>query len=286
MALQASAASSLVKDLTLPLNKAAGGARGQCEQEAGRGAGAGNRVQARRYIALLGAPADLDGALVVAAEDEEVVGLEDLVAELGVREASVRASQPGLDGLFGDHRPDRELLAHVPKERDDVELGEPRVVVEELGATGSLEIDEAGHLALELFRPGRHLLLGVERAFSGLAARIADEPRAATDQHDGSVAVELEAAEGEQRQQAARVQALGGRVEAAIDRAGAPRQMGIQLAGIGHVGDESAGLEIAEQRCSHGCRSSEHYLTAGGRGEQSAPSSILSGPGRAPDRYN
>ena len=65
-------------------------------------------------------------------QSQEVVCLENLVAELGVRQARVGASHPRAHRLLGDHGPDRELLPDVAQEAQDVELAEPGVIVEEL----------------------------------------------------------------------------------------------------------------------------------------------------------
>ena len=70
-------------------------------------------VDAHGDVAPLVAPAELDVAAVVEVEPEEVVGLEQHVAELGVGDALVRTLEAALDGLLGHHLVDREVLAHV-----------------------------------------------------------------------------------------------------------------------------------------------------------------------------
>ena len=111
-------------------------------------------------------------------------------------------------------------------------------------ATGELE--EPFHLSLQPGRPLRHLLFGVERALARLAARVADQAGAAADEHDGAVARQLDPPERQEGYEAPDVQAVGRRVEAAVDRAGRFRQMRVQFVHAGRVRDQAAPLEVAE----------------------------------------
>ena len=183
-------------------------------------------------------------------ERHEVVGLQHLVAELG--EGDPRA-HPRLDGLTGEHGADREVLADVAQEADDVELRQPRVVVgEDGGVRPAVEIEEGTHLPLEPLRPLGDLLFRVQRALAGLAARITDEAGAAAHEDDGPVAGQLHAAQGQQRQETADVQAVGGGIEAHVGRTAPGGQVRVELVGGGDIRDQLAALEIAQQLRAHG----------------------------------
>ena len=73
-------------------------------------------VDAHGDVAPLVAAAELHVAAVVEVQAEEVVGLQQHVAELGVGDPLVRALEAALDRLLGHHLVDREVLAHVAQE--------------------------------------------------------------------------------------------------------------------------------------------------------------------------
>jgi hypothetical protein len=76
--------------------------------------------------------------------------------------------------------------------------------------------EDAAHLRLNALHPLRHGFRRVQRALVRLAARIADEARAAADDGNGAVPMLLHAAQRHERQQVADVQAVRRRVKAAI----------------------------------------------------------------------
>ena len=120
---------------------------------------------------------------------QEVVRLEQHVAELGVREAGL---EPRLHRLLLKHHVHREVLPDVAQEVDEPLGDEPFGVVEQQrGALAGAELEEPRHLialALEILAD---LLLGEQRPLARLARRIADEAGAAAHQHDRPVAVAL-----------------------------------------------------------------------------------------------
>jgi hypothetical protein len=177
-------------------------------------------------------------------ERQEVVRLEHLVAELRERDA---ASEAGADRLPGNHGADAEVLADVAQEGDQFQARQPLVVVDQdSGMWPSVEIEEGAHLLFQSPRPHRDLLSRVQRALARLAGRITDESGAPPHQHDGPMPGQLDPAESQERHQTAHVQAVGGGVEAHVDRARRLGQMRGELVGRRDVGHESAPVEILE----------------------------------------
>ncbi len=111
-------------------------------------------------VAPLIAAAHLERAAVVQVQAQEVVGLQQHVAELGERQALL-ALQPRLDRVLGRHVVDGEVLADVAQELDQVELAQPVGVVEQQRRVGhALEGQEVGELDLDSFQVAGKLLLG------------------------------------------------------------------------------------------------------------------------------
>src|SRR2546430_11776394 len=191
------------------------------------------------HVAPLVASADLYRAAVLAKQAQEVVRLEHWMAELRVGDPGICPTHAGPHRLARQHAAEREVLADVPEERDDLELRQPLVVVgEDRAARATGEIDEALHLPLQPIGPLCHLLLGVKEALVRLPARVTDQSGAAADEHDGAMASELDSSEREERQEASDVEAVRRRVEAAGERAGRPRQGRGPLARAGRGPDQ------------------------------------------------
>ena len=91
------------------------------------------------------------------------------------------------------------------------------------------EVHEALDLRAEPRRPFRHLALGIERPLAELAARIPDEARPTSDEHDGPMPAELEASKGQQRQKASDVQAVRGGIEPDVRGARGLREVRSEL---------------------------------------------------------
>src|SRR5690606_17608288 len=77
--------------------------------------GAANQVGAACQVAPLVTAARLKFAVVLAVQFEEVVALQDLVAELGVTDALFRIQSRG-DGILFQHCADAEVLADFSQE--------------------------------------------------------------------------------------------------------------------------------------------------------------------------
>ena len=91
---------------------------------------AADEVDARKDVAPLVGAADLQLATVVLVQPPVVVGLQQHVRELGVRDA-VLALDPGADRLAGEHLVDGDVLADVAEEGQQRDVTGPLVVVDE-----------------------------------------------------------------------------------------------------------------------------------------------------------
>ena len=218
------------------------------------GLDATDQVDPRRDISPLVAAAHLDGACFLPVEVQEIVGLQQHVAELGVRNPRV---EPRLDRLLLHHHVDGEVLADVAQEVDE---GERHLLVRQpVGVVAhqrpdflGVEVQEALHLIALPLEVLPDLLAGEQRALAALAAGIPDEAGAATHQHDRLVAGELEVPQQHQRHQVAELQAGRGRVEAAVH--GAPPFGEVAPDVLCGVGDEPAPLQLGEE-IGHGAES-------------------------------
>ena len=149
------------------------------------------------------AAADLQFAAVLVVQMDEIVGLQQHVAELGVADAGVGAFQAAFYRVLGQHHVDREVLADVAQEIEIAEPAHPVEVVDQQRACGRpFEIEKQPHLfdAGDVARRVstsklRNLLLShfdirgqhLDReqiALFALAAGIADHAGGAADQRD------------------------------------------------------------------------------------------------------
>ena len=189
-----------------------------------------------------------------ACEVVEVVGLEEHVAELGVADADLAVFHACAHGFFCDHLIDGEVFADVAEEVEEADGAEPVGVVDEAcGVGGGVEVEESGELGSDGGDVGGDLVFGEELAFLGFAAGVADAAGGTAGDGDGVVACELEAAEGDERDETAGVEAVGGGVEAAVESdwvvgetlgEAAGAVTGFGAAGV--VVDEAAPLKFCE----------------------------------------
>jgi hypothetical protein len=77
-----------------------------------------------------------------------------------------------------------------------------------------------------------------------LATRVADQPRATTDEDDGTMTSPLHAPQGQEWKQASDVQAIRRRIKPDIRRARSPQEVLAKLVGPGAVGDQASPREI------------------------------------------
>ena len=106
-----------------------------------------DKVDAGDDIAPLVATTDLQVATLLAVQREEIIGLEQHVGELRVRDAV--GLQAALDRVTVEHGVEREVLAHIAQESDDGHVGRPVGVVDHLGRVLTVEVDEAAQLLLD-----------------------------------------------------------------------------------------------------------------------------------------
>lgn len=213
-----------------------------------------NEVHACGDVAPLVAAADLEFAAVDAGEVVEVVGLEEHVAEFRVADANLAVFHACADGFFGDHLIDGEVLADVAEEVEEADGAEPVGVVDEAsGVGGGVEVEEACELGSDGGDVGGDLVFGEELAFLGFAAGVADAAGGAAGDGDGVVAGELEAAEGDEGDETAGVETIGGGVEAAVEgdwvveeTLGEPAGAVTGFGAAGVVVDEAAPLKFCE----------------------------------------
>src|SRR5262249_9076785 len=137
-----------------------------------------------RDVAPLVAATELHRAVVLIGEGHEVVRLQDLIAELRVRDTHLRPSHARAHRLSPDHRSQREVLADGEQERNDLEPGQPFGTVDDDGRPEAVEAEERADLALQALGPGGDLIHRMESAFPHLAARIPDQTGPAAYEHD------------------------------------------------------------------------------------------------------
>jgi hypothetical protein len=177
---------------------------------------------------------------------QEVIGLQDQVTELGVRDA-VGALETPADRFLLQHVIDGEMLADITQVREQIDGAEPVGVVDDRRrVVGRAEIEEAFELRPHAGDIDTDLFGRQEIPLLRLAARIADHPGAAADERDRRVTELLEAGQAHHGEQVADVQARRRRVEADVGR-DALRREGLAHA-LGHLRNHAAPLEFLEQR--------------------------------------
>ena len=203
-----------------------------------------DEVGAGDEVAPLVAAARLEGAPVLAVELEVVQPLEQLVAELGVRDALV-AGEPRGDGVLLEHLVDPEVLADVAQE---VQRRHPRgpvqVVHEDRGVLAG-GVEERAYLLLDPRHPLRGLLLGLQPTLRRRAG-VTDETGRAADEADDPVPGALEVTQDDELDEVAEVQRGCGGVEPAVR---SDRPVGECLAQrglVGGLGHQPPPLQLVE----------------------------------------
>ena len=101
-------------------------------------------------VAPLVAATELEVAAVIEVQAQEVVGLQQHVAELGVGDALVGPLEAGAHRLLGHHLVDREVLAHVAEELERRELPSQSALLRSRASVEVQELAELGPDALEV----------------------------------------------------------------------------------------------------------------------------------------
>src|SRR6478609_9041048 len=207
---------------------------------------AANQINPADDVAPLIRPTYLQGDAVLLEEMQEIVSLQEHVAELGVTDALLAVLQAIPDRVLLDHHVDREVLADVAQHLQVADALEPIRVVQDDGCIRSAEIQQAledralaGHVLLDLLE--RH-----QGALRVLAGWIADHAGAASGDHDGAVACLLKASQEQDRDQVANRERIPSWVEAAIHGA-RTLQMSAQPIRVRLLMNQAAKREIFEQ---------------------------------------
>src|SRR5439155_7426479 len=168
-------------------------------------------------VAPLIAAADLQFAIVFLAEHVKVQCLEQHVTELGVADADLAVFHSGAHAFLLDHLIDGEMLADVAEEIEASHVFRPGSVVHEPRRVRfCVEIEQPTQLLLHAGDVRRDRLLPEQVALGGFATRIANGPGRAACNCDRMMAKQLKPSQAKQWNEVANVQAVSGRIEAAI----------------------------------------------------------------------
>ena len=126
-----------------------------------------------------------------------------------------------LTRLLGDHLVDGEVLAHIAQEVDEPVGAEPFGVVEQQPArlaSGGRHVEQATELGTDRLEVRRQLLASKEGPLGRLPTRVTDHPGPAPGEQDRAVPGLLQTAQGQDAEEVADMQAVGGRVEPGVGR--------------------------------------------------------------------
>src|SRR6267142_2446485 len=121
------------------------------------------------------------------------------------------------------------------------------MVVEEQSGFGTFKIKQIAKLALDTGDVFLQLIERQQIAFFALAARIANHAGRSADEGDWPMPGFLKTAKRQGGQQRADVQAVAGRIEAAVERPLPTGQPAAELFGMGGLVDEAAPGEVGEE---------------------------------------
>ncbi len=137
------------------------------------------------------------------------------------------------------------MLADVAQEIEEAHGRRPGRVVQQAGGIGGrVEIKQTAKLLLHLGDVGVQDFLGEQLTLLRLAARVANGAGGPAGKRDGVMAQQLKPAQRQQRHQVADVQAVGGRVKAAVECDGPRADTFGQLLWVGAIGQQAAPLEF------------------------------------------
>ena len=176
-----------------------------------------NEVNSGRDVAPLVRATRLQRAPVASIELDIVVGLQELVAELGVGDAILR--QTCCDRLSIQHAVDAEVLAHVAKELQDTHACSPVKVVHRHGRVGTVEVIEAIQLLSDARDPCLHDFCGVQRSLTALLG-VPNQSRGTAHEREWPMPVLLEPPHCQDLDEVAQMETRGSRVKPAIERDG------------------------------------------------------------------
>jgi hypothetical protein len=178
----------------------------------------------------------------------EVVGLQDLVAELRVADPGV-AVEAGRDRLLGQHPVDPEVLPQLAEEVDRRQRGGPVQVVDvdrrPQALLGGRPVEEGRDPASDPVHPAGDRRGVVEHAL-GRRSRVPDQPGGPAHQHDRLVPGPLQGPQDHELDQVPDVQALRRRVEAAVVGDRAVGEVLAQRLLVGALGDQPAAVQLVD----------------------------------------
>lgn len=141
------------------------------------------------------------------------------------------------------------ILVMLPRwwqARQQAHAAEPIVIIGHNRGIIALEAQKRLKLAADALHPLLHGFQSIQAALGRLEARVADHAGGSAHQRHRRVAGQLEAAQGQHRQQMADVQAVSRGIEAAIKRDFLLVEQGIERFGIGGLRDQAARLEVLD----------------------------------------
>ena len=163
------------------------------------------QVDAAENIAPLVASTGLKPAFVYLVQPQEIVGLQQLVAELGERNSAV-PTEPALHGLAAHHRVDRKVLADIAQKIQQVGLAQPVGIVDHPGRVRTrLEIEKRLQLKANRLDILVDLVDSHQLTLFGAERRVADHPGPAPDKRNRRVPVALQADQPHDRHKTANV---------------------------------------------------------------------------------
>ena len=119
-----------------------------------------DQIQTGGEVAPLVGAADLQHAMVLVEQVQEVVALQHLIAELSEGDAFLGVEATG-HGVLGEHGAHTEILADVTQEVDDVHRSGPIVVGHETYRIAAFGLEDAADLLLQTIGPAGHDVLGL-----------------------------------------------------------------------------------------------------------------------------
>ncbi len=170
---------------------------------------ASDEIGAGGDVAPLVGAADLKGAAAFLEQMQEVVRLDQHVAELGVAETGFLPFEAGFHGVLLHHHVDAEGLADIAQKVEERPGLHPVGVVDDryfvgplvdaLGADGEGAVEDSTNLRADAGEVPLDRVVVEEVALLALSGWITDEPGGSADQRDGIVTVPPEMGEDQDR---------------------------------------------------------------------------------------
>lgn len=159
---------------------------------------------------------------------------------------------PGPYGVLLDHLIDREMLAHLAQEREDIHVLIEISVIDDQGRVGPRsKVEELFGNLPDAFQVVVNLLFSLKASFLRLEARIPNQAGRAAQNYDRSMPGLLEAPKGDQREQASHVKGVARRIKSAIERNWARIELLMQ-GRVSKLVENSSGFEVVQQWVTHG----------------------------------